>query len=101
MVPLDGAVSQAEVLDHYRQAYAGAPFVRVLDPAGRLPAIRDVAGSNRCDLAPVVDEAAGTLVVVAAIDNLVKGAAGQAVQVMNRVLGLPESTGLPGGEEAA
>jgi N-acetyl-gamma-glutamyl-phosphate reductase len=101
VVPLDGAVSQAEVLDHYRQAYAGAPFVRVLDPAGRLPAVRDVAGSNRCDLAPVVDEAAGTLVVVAAIDNLVKGAAGQAVQVMNRVLGLSESAGLSGGEEAA
>jgi N-acetyl-gamma-glutamyl-phosphate reductase len=101
VVPLDGEVSQDEALEHYRRTYAGAPFVRVLDPGDRLPTVRDVAGSNRCDLAPVVDAAAGTLVVVAAIDNLVKGAAGQAVQVMNRVLGLPETEGLPGGEEAA
>jgi N-acetyl-gamma-glutamyl-phosphate reductase len=101
VVPFDREVSQDEALEHYRRTYDGAPFVRVLDPGDRLPAVRQVAGSNRCDLAPVVDAAAGTLVVVAAIDNLLKGAAGQAVQVMNRVLGLPEAAGLPGGEEAA
>ena len=100
VVPLDEPVSQHEVLEHYRAAFAGSPFVRVLDPEERLPAVRGVAGSNRCDLAPVVDAAGGSLVVVSAIDNLVKGAAGQAVQVMNRVLGFPETEGLPGGEEA-
>ena len=55
-------------------------------------------GTNVCELAPVVDIVAGTLVVVAVIDNLLKGAAGQAVQVLNRVWGLAETAGLPGGE---
>ena len=88
-------VTQAGALAAYRQAYAAAPFVRVLDPAERLPAVRPVAGTNFCDLAPVVDAAAGTLVVLGAIDNLLKGAAGQAVQVLNLACGLPETTGLP------
>lgn len=82
------------VLEPYRAAYADAPFVRVLDPAERLPAVRDVAGTNFCDVAPVVDEAGGTLVVVAVIDNLLKGAAGQAVQVLNLCCGLDETLGL-------
>jgi N-acetyl-gamma-glutamyl-phosphate reductase len=98
VMPLDGPTSQAEVLAHYRDTYAGAPFVRVVDSADRLPAIRNVVGTNVCELAPVVDIVAGTLVVVAVIDNLLKGAAGQAVQVLNRVWGLAETTGLPGGE---
>jgi N-acetyl-gamma-glutamyl-phosphate reductase len=88
------ALSQADVLDSFRTYYEGASFVRVLDPADRLPSVRAVVGTNFCDLAPVVDHAGGTLVVVGAIDNLVKGAAGQAVQVMNRCFGLPETAGL-------
>lgn len=88
--PLDPAA----LLESYRDAYAGAPFVRVVDPGERLPAVRDVAGTNFCDLAPVVDEGGGTLVVVAVIDNLLKGAAGQAVQVLNRCCGLGETLGL-------
>jgi N-acetyl-gamma-glutamyl-phosphate reductase len=56
--------------------------------------VADVLGTNHCDVAPVVDEAAGTLVVIAVLDNLVKGAAGQAVQVMNLACGLPECEGL-------
>lgn len=97
-VPLREAVTQAEVLDHYRRCYAAAPFVRVLDPAERLPAVRNVARTNVCELAPVVDESGETLVVIGVIDNLVKGAAGQAVQVFNLSAELPETLGLVPGE---
>ena len=57
-------------------------------------------GTNFCDIAPVVDEAGGSLVVVSVIDNLIKGAAGQAVQVMNLVLGRPETEGLMAGSSS-
>jgi N-acetyl-gamma-glutamyl-phosphate reductase len=93
VLPLTGALDQTDVLDHYRRTYKDAPFVRVLDPAERFPAVRNVSHTNLCEVAPVVDPA-GTLVITAAIDNLGKGAAGQAVQVMNRCFGLPETTGL-------
>jgi N-acetyl-gamma-glutamyl-phosphate reductase len=66
----------------------------VVDPAERLPQVGDVAGTNFCDLSPVVDPAAGTIVVVGVIDNLIKGAAGQAVQLMNLACGLDETAGL-------
>jgi N-acetyl-gamma-glutamyl-phosphate reductase len=94
VVANERALSQDALLDRFRAAYAGKPFVRVLDPRERLPEVTDVVGTNFCTLAPVVDAGAGTLVIVGVIDNLVKGAAGQAVQVMNVVLGLPETTGL-------
>ncbi|MFZ9887255.1 MAG: N-acetyl-gamma-glutamyl-phosphate reductase [Myxococcota bacterium] len=87
-------VRQSEVMDIYRARYEGCPLVRVLDPRERLPSLRAVVGSNFCEIAPVVDEEGGTLVVSAAIDNLRKGAASQAVQVMNLVCGLNELTGL-------
>lgn len=87
-------IDASEILAAYRRTYAAAPFVRVVDAAERLPQTRDVLGTNFCDLAPVVDGAAGTVVVLGVLDNLVKGAAGQAVQVMNRVFGLPETLGL-------
>jgi len=96
VLTFDAAPDPAAVLDRYRRAYADAPFVRVL--ADRLPSVRAVAGTNVCEIAPVVD--GGSLVVVAAIDNLLKGAAGQAVQAFNRSFGLPEAMGLPGGEGA-
>ena len=89
-----GGIGQDALLGTYRSAYEDCAFVRILDPRVRLPAVSDVVGQNFCDLAPIVDEAAGTIVVVGVIDNLVKGAAGQAVQIMNRVLSLPESRGL-------
>lgn len=93
MIPLESALDRADVLDHYRRTYEDAPFVRVLDPDERFPAVRNVVNTNLCEVAPVVDPA-GTLVITAAIDNLGKGAAGQAVQVMNLRFGLPETTGL-------
>jgi N-acetyl-gamma-glutamyl-phosphate reductase len=78
----------------YERAYAGEPFVRLL-PCGAHPDTRSVRGSNRCDLAVSVIEEARTLLVLAALDNLMKGAAGQAVQNFNLMFGLPETRGLP------
>ncbi len=100
-VVLRGEGTAAEgLLRAYRGAYDAAPFVRVRDPAQSLPAVRHVAGTNFCDLAPVVDEAGGSMVVVGVIDNLLKGAAGQAVQLLNLAFGLPETQGLlPGAAE--
>ncbi len=94
VMPNDMGWTQARALEAHRAFYAQSPFVRIVDPARRLPEVTDVVGTNFCDIAPVVDEAAGTVVVIAVIDNLIKGAAGQAVQVMNVVLGLPETAGL-------
>jgi N-acetyl-gamma-glutamyl-phosphate reductase len=76
-----------------RARYAGEPFVHVLAD-GAWPHTAAVSGSNSCQLQVTVDEDAGRAVVVSAIDNLGKGAAGQALQCANLLLGLPESTGL-------
>lgn len=80
-------------LELYRAFYRDEPFVRVA-PAGEFPSTSQVRGSNFCDLGVALDRRTGTLVVMAAIDNLVKGAAGQAVQNMNLLLGLRETMGL-------
>lgn len=82
-----------EVRSLYEDFYRGEFFVRLLPP-GMLPQTKAVTGSNHCDVAPVVDSRTGRVVVVSAIDNLVKGAAGQAVQNMNLMFGLPETAGL-------
>jgi N-acetyl-gamma-glutamyl-phosphate reductase len=74
-------------------AYDGAPFVRLL-PEGRWPSTAATNGSNMAHLQAAADAHAGRAVVVAALDNLGKGAAGQAVQAANLMLGLPETTGL-------
>ena len=81
------------LLDIYKRAYHEEPFIRLYSP-GVFPDIRSVAGTNFCDIGLKVDTATGRVVVVSAIDNLVKGAAGQAVQNMNLMLGLPEGAGL-------
>jgi N-acetyl-gamma-glutamyl-phosphate reductase len=78
----------------YAKALAGEPFVRLL-PEGRWPATAAVTGSNTALVQVALDEAAGRVVAVAAIDNLTKGTAGGAVQSMNIALGLPEELGLP------
>jgi len=77
----------------YEAFFADERFVDVL-PAGMFPQTRAVAGSNRCQISVTVPESRDTVVVLAVIDNLVKGASGQAVQNMNLMLGLPEDTGL-------
>jgi N-acetyl-gamma-glutamyl-phosphate reductase len=75
------------------QAYAREPFVHLL-PAGRWPATAAIFGSNAAHLQVAADTHAGRVIVVCALDNLVKGAAGQAVQIANLMLGLPETAGL-------
>ena len=77
----------------YEEAYGDEPFVYLL-PDGRLPQTGSVIGCNAAQLAVAVDEAAGVMVALCAIDNLVKGTAGAAVQSMNLALGLPETQGL-------
>ncbi|MEI7817027.1 MAG: Asd/ArgC dimerization domain-containing protein, partial [Desulfuromonadales bacterium] len=79
----------------YREFYAGEPFVRILT-AGTLPSTAFVRGSNFCDIAPLVDARTGRIIVISAIDNLVKGASGQAIQNMNLICGFPETMGLEG-----
>ena len=82
-----------ELVEYYKEFYKNAPFVRVLD-AGKLPQTRWVSGSNFCDIGIVYDDRTGRIAVVSAIDNLVKGAAGQAVQNMNIMYGFDETTAL-------
>jgi N-acetyl-gamma-glutamyl-phosphate reductase len=81
--------TKAELLDLYRQYYAAAPFVRVVD---RIPATKDVANTNFCDITVRFNR--DQLVVLAALDNLVKGASGVAVQNMNLMLGLDQRMGM-------
>ncbi len=85
--------SAAELTAHYRQFYQDKTFVVVRDP-GDFPSTKHVAGTNYCHISLVVDERTQRLVVTSVIDNLVKGAAGQAIQNMNLMLGLSESRGL-------
>jgi len=82
-----------ELLDVFHDFYGGEPFVRIY-PKGKLPNTRDVRGSNFCDIGVAVSEPDDRAVVVTAIDNLAKGASGEAVQNMNIMLGYPETTGL-------
>ncbi len=87
------ATTTADLRDAIGAAYAAEPFLALL-PAGTWPATASVAGSNGVHLQAAVDTRAGRAVVVAAIDNLGKGAAGQAIQDANLMLGLPETAGL-------
>jgi len=82
-----------DILAIYEKRYGGEPFIR-LYKAGRVPDLRAVQRTNFCDIGVTVDEATGRALVVSAIDNLTKGAAGQAVQNMNLMLGLKETEGL-------
>jgi len=84
---------EAALTRAYDERYAGEPFVRLYEP-GHVPDLRAVRHTNFCDIGLKVDAGSGRAVVVAAIDNLVKGAAGQAVQNMNLLLGYPETEGL-------
>lgn len=92
-MPLARPVDQAELQGLYEAAYAGEPFVAVL-PAGMQPRTASVAGSNRAQLAIGVDERVPVAIATCAIDNLMKGAAGQAVQNANILCGLDEGLGL-------
>ncbi|MDO9173494.1 MAG: Asd/ArgC dimerization domain-containing protein, partial [Actinomycetota bacterium] len=82
----------ADAVALYSDHYAAEPFVHV-HPAGSMPTTREVTGSNRAAIGVTVDERRGVLVATCAIDNLVKGASGQALQCLNAVLGYAETEG--------
>ena len=92
---LKGSHTTAELLALYREFYGGEEFVRIL-PEGSFPSTAFVKGSNCCDIGLTVDRRSGRVIIVSAIDNLMKGAAGQAVQNMNIMNGFPENLGLDG-----
>ena len=89
--PLAEKVSQAEALALYRDFYADAPFTSVSDAP---PHTKHTYGSNDCLVHPAIDERNGALVAVGALDNLMKGAAGSAIENMNLMFGLPRTAGL-------
>lgn len=91
--PIVAGATDADIRAAWEQAYADEPFVHVL-PEGNVPRTADVVGANTALLGLAIDRAAGRVVVVAAVDNLVKGTAGAAVQSMNIALGLPEDRAL-------
>lgn len=91
--PLTEGVSDAQIRDAWESAYADETFVQLL-PEGRFPRTADVLGANTALMGLAIDRAANRAVVVAAVDNLVKGTAGAAVQSMNLALGLPEARAL-------
>ncbi|ANC30499.1 N-acetyl-gamma-glutamyl-phosphate reductase [Isoptericola dokdonensis] len=93
LAPGREAASAADVRAVWEQAYADEPFVDLL-PAGQWPSTAATLGANTALVQVALDAAAGRVVVVTALDNLVKGTAGQAVQAMNLALGLPETAGL-------
>ena len=94
IAPLVRSMSAEAAREAYAERYADEAFVRVL-PAGEWPETRLVKASNRCDVAVTTVHGGKTLLATSAIDNLVKGAAGQAIQNLNLVLGWPEGWGLP------
>lgn len=92
-VNLNKKCTTAELTETYKEFYKGEYFVRVKE-AGILPETKHVAGSNFADIGMVVDERLNRAVIVSVIDNIYKGAAGQAVQNMNLMFGLDEKTGI-------
>jgi N-acetyl-gamma-glutamyl-phosphate reductase len=90
---LKSDISATRLHAEYAKFYEASYFVEVL-PLGKYPNLKAVAGSNYCHIGVAVDERCGRAIIVSAIDNLVKGASGQAIQNMNIMFGLPEETGL-------
>ncbi|MDR3112704.1 MAG: N-acetyl-gamma-glutamyl-phosphate reductase [Elusimicrobiota bacterium] len=81
-----------EIVEAYKDFYNDTPFIKILDE-DKMPSIKSVINTNYCEIALKVDKRTNKLIIVSAIDNLVKGAAGQAIQNMNIMFNLPESTG--------
>ena len=92
LTPLKKTTSD-DLIALYAEFYARAPFVRIMEN-GKLVDTKNVRGLNYCDISILVDNRTGRIIVLSAIDNLVKGAAGQAVQTMNLICGFPETMGL-------
>ncbi len=87
------ALSVEAAQDLYRDFYADKPFIQVL-PYGEYPATKAVTGTNMAHVSVVVDEPTGRVIAMCAIDNVVRGTSGEAVQSMNRMLGFPDTAGL-------
>ncbi|SMQ65791.1 N-acetyl-gamma-glutamyl-phosphate reductase [Bacillus sp. OV166] len=92
-VNLTEEISSKKIIDLYKQFYQDSHFIRVR-PEGNIPSTKEVAGSNFCDIGLHVDERTNRLTIISVIDNLVKGAAGQAIQNVNLMNGWDERTGL-------
>jgi len=86
-------ISIDRLVELYKTSYEGKPFVRIRE-SGQFPSTKEVSGSNYCDIGITYDERTGRITVVSVIDNLIKGAAGQAVQNLNIMMGIDEATGL-------
>ncbi|MEO5923246.1 MAG: N-acetyl-gamma-glutamyl-phosphate reductase [Bryobacteraceae bacterium] len=89
----NGIRSAGDLVDIYQRAYQAEPFVRVY-PVGQIPELRAITRTNYCDISVTFDANTGRAVVIASIDNIGKGAAGQATQNMNLALGFAETDGL-------
>ena len=87
----DASITVEQLRAMYREFYATSPFVRVVDQP---PATKQTLGGNACLIHPTLDPRTNRLIVVSCLDNLMKGGAGQGVQCLNLMLGLPESAGL-------
>src|SRR5699024_1605948 len=85
--------SVKQLMDLFETSYQDDFFVRIRKE-GQFPGTKEVSGSNFCDIGVTFDERTNSVTVVSVIDNLVKGASGQAIQNMNKMLGLDEETGL-------
>jgi N-acetyl-gamma-glutamyl-phosphate reductase len=92
-VNLNEVISTGDIINQYKQFYIDHPFVRIR-PEGTVPSTKEVLGSNYCDIGLFVDNRTGRLTIVSVIDNLVKGAAGQAIQNANLINGWDIRTGL-------
>ena len=92
-VPATPGATIEKLYAAWNAAYAGRPFVQIL-PSGETPDTAATVGTNRCDFSAVLDPRTGNFVITSAEDNLVKGASGQAVQIMNLWCGFPETAGL-------
>jgi len=89
----EGDLSSSKIHTMYKKFYKTETFVRVLNP-GEAPEIKNVTGTNFCDIGLAFSKEKQQLIITVAIDNLIKGAAGQAIQNMNILFGFPETAGL-------
>jgi len=89
--PLASGKNEKQIKELYLDFYKNEPFVRVVSSP---PHTKHTSGNNLCLVYPTIDHRTGRLVVISCIDNLIKGAGGQAIQNMNLMLGLPETAGL-------
>ncbi len=88
------SIDEAAIYQIYEDAYGKEPFLRIYEPGNKIPSLKDVNGTNLCAIAARVDSRTGTLIIISCIDNLIKGASGQALQNMNLMTRQEETAGL-------